>query len=108
MNFPHAIAVRPTVEYRTGFPYTVIDEQQGVVGVRNQGGRYPNLMTIDLAVTKDVQVTKKHQARVGVQVFNLTDHFNPQDVQNNTASPIYGSFANSVRRQVRGKFVLLF
>ena len=108
MNFPRAITVSPTMEYRTGFPYTVIDEQQGVVGVRNQGGRYPNLMTMDLAVTKDVQVTKKHRARIGVQVFNLTDHFNPQDVQNNTASPLFGDYANSVKRQVRGKFVLLF
>ena len=65
-------------------------------------------MTMDLAVTKDVQVTKKYRARIGVQVFNLTDHFNPQDLQNNTASPLYGSYANSVKRQVRGKFVLLF
>jgi Carboxypeptidase regulatory-like domain len=108
LNLPHEIAVAPTMEYRTGFPYTVIDEQQGVVGVRNQGGRYPNLMTMDLAVTKDVQVTKKYRARIGVQVFNLTDHFNPQDVQNNTASPLYGDYANSVKRQIRGKFVVLF
>jgi len=108
VNLPREIAVAPTLEYRTGFPYTVIDEQQGVVGVRNQGGRYPNLMTMDLAVTKDVQVTKKYRARIGVQVFNLTDHFNPRDVQNNTASPLYGSYANSVERQFRGKFVLLF
>ena len=108
VNLPHEIAVSPTMEYRTGFPYTVIDEQQAVVGVRNQGSRYPNLMTLDLAVTKDVQVTKKYRARIGVQVFNLTDHFNPQDVQNNTASPLYGSYANSVKRQVRGKFVVLF
>ena len=65
-------------------------------------------MTMDLAVTKDVQVTKKYRARIGVQVFNLTDHFNPRDLQNNTASPLYGSYANSVKRQVRGKFVVLF
>jgi len=108
MNFPREITVAPTMEYRTGFPYTVIDEQQAVVGVRNQGGRYPNLMTMDLAVTKDVQVTKKYRARIGVQVFNLTDHFNPQDVQNNTASPLFGDYANSVKRQIRGKFVVLF
>jgi hypothetical protein len=108
LNLPRAIVLAPTVEYRSGFPYTVIDEQQNVVGSRNQGGRYPNLFTFDLAVTKDVQLTKSRRARVGLQMFNLTNHFNPQDVQNNTASPTYGQFANSVQRQVRTKFTLLF
>jgi hypothetical protein len=106
VSLPHEIVVAPTVEYRTGFPYTVVDEQQNVVGARNQA-RYPNLMTLDLAVTKDVQL-RSRRARVGIQVFNLTDHFNPQDVQNNTAAPQYGSYANSIGRQVRGKFTLLF
>jgi hypothetical protein len=108
MNLPREIVVAPTVEYRSGFPYTVIDEQQNVVGVRNQGGRYPNLFTLDLSVTKVMQLTKTRKARVGVQVFNLTNHFNPQDVQNNTGSPTYMQFANSVDRQVRTKFTILF
>jgi TonB dependent receptor/TonB-dependent Receptor Plug Domain len=107
VNLPRDIAVSPTLEYRTGFPYSLVDESQQTVGTRNDGGRFPNLMTLDLAVTKDVQI-KKHRARVGVQVFNLTNHFNPQDVQNNTASPLVGEFANSVARQVRAKFVVLF
>ena len=107
MNLPHAIAVAPTLEYRTGFPYTIVDEQQNVVGVRNQV-RFPNLFTLDLAVTKDVQLPRLKRARVGVQLFNLTNHSNPQDVQNNTASAAFGQFANSVDRQVRGKFTLLF
>ncbi len=107
INMPHAFTVAPTVEYRNGFPYTVIDEHQNVVGQRNQGGRYPDLMTFDLAVTKDLRMLK-HRVRVGLQVFNLTDHFNPQDVQNNLASPSYGDYANSVGRQVRAKFVFLF
>src|SRR5262249_30745269 len=107
MNLPHAIAVAPTMEYRTGFPYTVIDEQQNVVGSRNQA-RFPNLFTLDLAVTKDVQLPPLRHARIGVQLFNLTNHFNPQDVQNNTASGAFGQYANSVDRQVRGKFTLLF
>lgn len=95
------------MEWRNGFPYTVINEQQQVVGVRNEGNQFPNFWTLDLAATKDVQVMN-HRARVGVQVFNLTDRFNPQDVQNNTESAQFGEFANSVKRQVRAKFVLLF
>jgi hypothetical protein len=107
VNLPKEITVAPTVEYRTGFAYSLIDEQQRVIGGVNQE-RFPNLFTLDLAVTKDVQLTKTRRARVGMQFFNLTNHFNPQDVQNNVASPISGSFANSVDRQIRTKFTLLF
>ena len=108
MTLPKTITVAPTVEYRSGFPYTVIDETQQAVSGRNEGGRYPNLFTLDLAVTKDVQLTKARRARVGVQLFNLTNHFNPQDVQNNIDSPTYRQYANSVDRQIRTKFTLLF
>jgi hypothetical protein len=102
-----SFTVAPTVEYRTGFPYSVIDAEQNVVGERN-AERFPNLFTLDLAVTREVQLTKTRRARVGVQLFNLTNHFNPQDVQNNTGSPTYREFANSVDRQIRTKFTLLF
>jgi len=106
-NVPLGITVAPTMEYRDGFPYSVVSEQQTIEGARNRGGRFPNLFTLDLAVTKEIRL-KAHKARVGVQFFNLTNHFNPQDVQNNTASPTYGKFANSVDQQVRAKFTLLF
>jgi hypothetical protein len=107
VSLPRGVIVAPTAEYRTGFPYSQLDERQNVVGERNEGGRFPNLFTLDLAVTKDIAVMK-HKARVGLQFFNLTDHFNPRDVQNNVDSPTYGDFANSVNRQVRAKFTLLF
>jgi hypothetical protein len=108
VNLPRAITVSPTIEYRSGFPYTVVDQQQRVVGTRNGGGRYPALFTSDLAVTKDVTLLKGQRARVGAQFFNITGHFNPRDVQNNLDSPGYGRYANSVDRQVRAKFTLLF
>ena len=63
---------------------------------------------LDMAVTKDVRLTAKQRARIGAQVFNLTGHFNPRDVQNNIGSATYGTFANSADRTVRAKFTLLF
>jgi hypothetical protein len=108
VNLPGGITVAPTVEYRSGFPYTVVDEQQCVVGTRNNGGRYPALFTADLAVTKDVTLIKHQRAQVGAQFFNLTGRFNPRDVQNNIDGPDFGRFANSVDRQVRAKLTLLF
>jgi hypothetical protein len=107
VNLPKKFTVAPTLEYRNGFPYSVVDERQDVVGTRNQNHRYPDLMTLDLAVTKDMQLMHR-RVRVGVQVFNLTNHFNPQDVQNNLASPYFGDYSNGIGRQVRAKFVLLF
>lgn len=108
INLPRTITIAPTIEYRQGFPYTVLDEEQQVVGSRNRGGRFPNLFTLDLQATKEIRLTRTRRARVGVQLFNLTDHFNPRDVQNNLGSPAFGAFANSADRQVRLKFVLLF
>lgn len=108
VNLRHAITVAPTVEYRTGFPYTIVDDLQQVAGSRNRGGRFPNLFTLDLQATKEIRITNTRRARVGLQFFNLTDHFNPRDVQNNVSSPTFRQFANSVDQQVRMKFVLLF
>jgi hypothetical protein len=45
---------------------------------------------------------------VGVGVFNLFNHFDPRDVQNNVASERFGGFFNSSWREYRGKFVLEF
>jgi len=43
-----------------------------------------------------------------VGVFNLFNHFDPRDVQNNVASARFGGFFNSSWREYRGKFVLEF
>ena len=107
LNLPSDIVVSPTVEYRTGFPYTVVNDQQQVLGSRNEAGRFPDLFTFDLGVTREVRVAGQ-QLRVGVQFFNLTDHFNPRDVQNNVDSPLFRTFANNADRQVRAKVVFLF
>lgn len=105
---PHKVTVAPTIEYRDGFPYSLLDHDQQFVGARNRGGRFPDLFTLDLAVTKEVHLTERQRARVGLQFFNLTGHFNARDVQNNISSPIFRELANSADRQVRLKFVLLF
>jgi hypothetical protein len=62
-------------------------------------------------VTKEVKLPirdGKYKAHIGVRTFNLFNHYNPRDIQANTASPRYGAFLNSVDRMIRGKFVLEF
>ena len=48
------------------------------------------------------------QLSVGGGAFNLFNHFNPRDVQNNVSSASFDGFFNSAWREYRGKFVLEF
>jgi hypothetical protein len=107
LQFPKKIMVTPGVEWRQGFPYTLFNEDYTVSGERNRGGRFPSFFAFDLRVTKEVVVFGR-RLRVGFQLYNLTNHFNPRDVQSNLASPIFGEFANS--RGISGglKFQILF
>ncbi|HKG80052.1 MAG TPA: hypothetical protein VKA78_11550, partial [Pyrinomonadaceae bacterium] len=65
------------------------------------------LLTLDLLVTKGLRIPfrgKKYRGRAGFTVFNITNHWNPRDVQNNIAAEQFGTFYNSRGRSVRLKF----
>jgi len=104
---PFNLVLTPVVDYHTGFPFSIVDENQDFVGPRNEGGRFPRLLTLDLLVMKALKIKfrgKEHKGRAGFTVFNITNHWNPRDVQNNIASPQFGTFFNSADRSVRLKF----
>jgi hypothetical protein len=106
-GLPYDIVATPVIEWRSGFPFSIIDEKQNFVGPRNTGGRFPRLMTLDLLVTKGLRIPfrgKKYKGRVGVTIFNITNHWNPRDVQNNIDSQQFGAFYNSPDRSFRTKF----
>ena len=106
----HEIRVAPLFEMRSGFPFSAVDERLNFVGNRNEAGRLPSYLSLDLQVTKGIKLpffTDKH-ARVGVALFNLTNHFNPRDVQMNLASPNAGKFYNSLGTSVKAKFDIDF
>ncbi len=104
---PHAIVITPVVDWRNGFPYTALNQQQDFVGTRNGAGRFPQLFTLDVLVMKGLKIPfrgKTYRGRAGITFFNLTNHFNPRDVQNNVASPQFGGFYNSPGLSMRLKF----
>ena len=106
-GLPKDIVATPVFEWRSGFPFSLLDEAQNFVGQRNAGGRFPQLMTLDLLVTKGLRIPfrgKKYKGRLGITVFNITNHWNPRDVQNNLASAQFGTFYNSPDRSFRTKF----
>jgi len=107
---PLKLTLVPVYELHTGFPYSVENEFREYVGPRNVN-RFPRFSSFDLQVTRPVALPfgDRHlHARVGVGVFNLFNHFNPRDVQNNLASARFDGFFNSAWREYRGKFVLEF
>ena len=100
-------SLSPVVDWHSGFPFSLLDENQNFFGPRNEGGRFPQLLTFDLLVMKALKFRfrgKEYKGRAGFTVFNITNHWNPRDVQNNIASEQFGTFYNSPGRSVRLKF----
>ena len=106
IRLPSDISVSPALEIHSGFPYSAVDEQLNFVGARNQAGHFPRYISLDAQILKGFRIPMfdKRRARVGVAIFNLTNHYNPRDVQNNLGSQSFGQFYNSLKTSVRGKF----
>jgi outer membrane receptor protein involved in Fe transport len=110
LELPWDIRMSPVVDWRNGFPYSLLDEDQKFIGARNGGGRFPTFLSLDMQATKGVTIPfrgKKYKGRVGFKIFNITNHWNPRDVQQNIAAPDFGTFYNSVGRTFRAKFEFL-
>ena len=110
-NVPHRLVARtnlefgrwhllPILEVRSGFPFSALDDTQQFVGARNQAGRFPAMVRLDVAVERQVSLLK-WQPWVGVRILNALGRFNPIDVQRNVASPQYGQFFNANPREFR-------
>jgi hypothetical protein len=107
---PLKLTLVPVYDLHTGFPYSVENELREYVGPRNVN-RFPRFSSLDLQVTRPITLRsgeKRIHARVGGGVFNLFNHFDPRDVQNNLNSARFGGFFNTSWREYRGKFVLEF
>jgi hypothetical protein len=117
IDLPKQITLSPVMDWHTGFPFSLVDENQNFVGARNRGGRYPTFFSLDLQVTKGLTPRipgwglipakfhgRKFPGRFGIKVFNLTNHWNPRDFQNNVDSSDFGTFYNGTQRGLRLKF----
>jgi len=105
---PYGITLSPVIDVHTGFPYSVQNQERQYIGLRN-AQRFPAFASVDLQVQKRIKLPliDKH-AQVGFNVFNILNHFNPRDVQNDIDSHRFGSEFNGVGRTFHGKFVLEF
>jgi hypothetical protein len=87
-------------DWRTGFPYSVVDAYLDFVGPRNEGRRFPNRFLADLGVERHF-TGLKWKPWIGVRLYNAFNSFVPTDVQANLSSPAFGRFYNSEIPQVR-------
>jgi hypothetical protein len=106
--FPRKILATPHVEFRDGFPYQSTDVFQQYAAATHSQYRFPRYFSLDLRVSKDIQVNPKHAVRFSGTVRNLTDHFNPLEVHSNIADPQYGVFFGNYGRRFTLDFDVLF
>ena len=109
ISLPKKITLSPIFEWRSGFPYSILDNEQNYVGLRNANNRrFPHFLSLDMEISRDFQVTAKYGIRLSLRAFNLTNHFNPRNVRNNLSDPDFGKFINNYRRYFTGGFDIIF
>ena len=94
VNLPGRVVVSPVAEWRSGFPYSVVNNQY-VYSEAPNGRVFPSFFAADLVAYKTVTV-RRRDADLGIQLFNFTNHRNPRDVYAVTNAPRFGEFVNSV------------
>jgi hypothetical protein len=110
ISAPWKLMLMPVLDIHTGFPYSVVDEKRDFVGPRNDE-RFPRFDSFDLQVLRKFGLPfhgKEHTVKLGFGVFNLFNHANPRDVQNDLDSDRSGQFFNSAVRTFKGKLVFGF
>ena len=107
VRLPWKMRIAPMIEWRNGFPFAPIDAAQDYVGIPN-GKRYPNFLSLDSRVSKDIKLSDKYSLRFSVSGFNVSNHFNPIQVHPNIDDPAYGVFFGSHKRRFRVDFDVIF
>ncbi len=101
-RLPWRTTVSPLLDVHSGFPYSVVDAQQNYVGSPDRL-RFPTFLSLDMKLMKDfhfpvIPWLKKHTLRGNLEIFNVTNHFNPRDVYSNITSPYFGHFVGFEHR----------
>ena len=91
--------IAPLLEVRSGFPYSLVDADHRFVGPRNAGARFPIFRSLDLSVSRAMSIAGR-RVRAGLRMNHVFGNDTPRDVYNNIASPLFGTFANSLVRRL--------
>jgi hypothetical protein len=99
IGLPGKWVFAPVYEWRTGFPWSAVDEFQDFVGERNRSGRLPSVSSLDFTLARPLRF-KKYRFTGGIKIYNAFNSGNERDVQANITSPDYGKFYNPIERSI--------
>ena len=80
---PGGVIVSSAIDVHTGFPYAFFDADNKVPN-EVDFSLFPRSFSIDLGLHRDLSFMafdRQTRLRLGVRVYNLTNHFNPRDVE---------------------------
>lgn len=93
------------LEYRTGYPFSVVDERQQLVGPANRL-RFPDYLSLNLGIEKPVRLFRRNWA-LRLAVVNATGRKNPNFVINNVDAPNFLTFAGGQGRAFSARIRLV-
>ena len=99
IGLPGKWVFTPLYEWRSGFPWSAVDEFQDFVGTRNEAGRLPTVSTLDFSLVRNLRF-RKWRFSGGIKIYNAINTGNERDVQNNITSPDFGKFYNPIQRSI--------
>jgi hypothetical protein len=99
LGLPKQWVFSPIYEWRTGFPWSAVDEYQDFVGPRNRSGRLPHVSTLDFSIARP-WTFRQYRFTAGLRLYNTLGHSSDRDVQANVTAPDYGQFYNPIRRSI--------
>jgi hypothetical protein len=83
-------------EYRTGYPYSIVNLQQQLVGPPN-ASRFPDYYNLNVALERKFAL-RGYLWAARVEMVNAFDHKNPNVVVNNIDAPNFGQLSGGQRR----------
>jgi len=93
------------VEYHTGFPFSIVNDQQQLFGRANTT-RFPPYFSLNLGLEKRFHF-HKHEWAIRVSSNNVTGHNNPITVVNNVDAPDFLTFSGGHDRSFTARLRLV-
>jgi len=105
---PSGFSASFSVETRSGFPFTVVDNLNHIVGDYN-GRHLPTYFVTNASVEKQIPMPLGKGKRVAlrVSVTNLFNQFNPRSVDANVNSPFFLALSDSSNRHFSARVRIL-
>ncbi len=95
------LSVSYFLEYRTGFPFSVLNQQQQLIGPPNRL-RFPDYVSMNLGIEKRFEL-RGYAWAARFSAINVTDHDNSNQVINNADSPNFLRVAGGQHRALTAR-----